>query len=187
MQRDYDSETENKASRLERRSKSFWVMLILGFFGMDLTIAAIAISMAAADPSFRSIPGYGERAVAWDERQQLKAAWSNKNWKIEIMRPNAQHDGIRLSIRNQQDEPVSGYTGHVSLFHYTRVATQVRGSLHELSPGCYEAEVDVRKPGLWNLEVELTSPDNEHLWYEQSLELDASATVDSLADRAPKR
>ena len=40
----------------EAGSRRFWITVILGFFAIDITIAVVAITMAAGDPSFRSIP-----------------------------------------------------------------------------------------------------------------------------------
>jgi hypothetical protein len=68
----------------EKNSRRFWVLFVLGFFAIDLTIAVIAISMAAGDPSFRSIPGFGERSVHWDERQQKQKLLEELGWSIEL-------------------------------------------------------------------------------------------------------
>ena len=37
---------ERDSKRLERNSRTFWILMILGFFAIDLSIAAIAITMA---------------------------------------------------------------------------------------------------------------------------------------------
>ena len=80
----------------ERNSKWFWVCVICGFFAIDFSIAAIAISMAAGDPSFRSSPGYGERAVAWDVRQKRKEGSSKLGWEIDLQRVEPLRDAIEL-------------------------------------------------------------------------------------------
>lgn len=168
---------ENEVKRTERKSKRFWVFLIVGFFAMDFAIAAIAITMAAGDPSFRSIPGYGERAVAWDERQALNDAWLNKKWNIEIRRSDAQSDSLELVITTSANEPVTGCSGEVKLFHYTRVAKQQTATISEQTPGHYIAKVDVAKPGLWSVELNLVTADQEHCWYEQVLDLSRMPTA----------
>ena len=73
--------------------------MILGFFAIDLAIAAIAITMAAGDPSFRSIPGYGERAVAWDERQALRDAWQQKKVTMDELWRAAEHCRVANVMR----------------------------------------------------------------------------------------
>jgi nitrogen fixation protein FixH len=145
-------------------------MFIFGFFALDIAIAVIAISMAAGDPSFRSIPGFGERSVAWDQRRALKEAWNNQGWQVRVSRVAPKMDGIEIVIKSESGEPVSGCTGYVTLFHFTRVARQFRETLIEVEPGLYRASVDVAKPGMWNMEIDLLSPSQEPCWFEQSFD-----------------
>ena len=161
---------ERDYQRVETKARSFWVLMILGFFAIDLSIAVIAITMAVADPSFRSIPGYGERAVAWDERRALNDAWQKQNWHIEVNRVGSHSDAIELVVTDADDRPVTGCIGSVNLFHFTRVAQQVIGKLNEVAAGRYRAKVDVAKPGLWNLELDLIASDGKHYFFEQHLE-----------------
>ncbi len=161
---------EQQKQRVERKAKRFWVVLILAFFALDISIAAIAISMAAGDPSFRSIPGYGNRAVAWDERQALKDAWDKHQWTTTIDRVPGSTNQIVISIKNSDQSPVTGCKGHAKLFHFTRVAQQVRGELSEVEPGRYLVNVDVAKPGLWNIELNLETADHVACSYEQTLQ-----------------
>ena len=158
------------AVKQERRSRRFWVLLIVGFFSLDIAIAAIAISMAAGDPSFRSIPGFGERAVAWDQRQSLKEAWNKQGWAIEIARVQPSMDAVEIVLKDAAGNPVSGCTGSVTMFHYTRVATQWKAPLEETQPGLYRAKVDVSKPGMWNLEIDMLTADQEKCWFEKSFD-----------------
>lgn len=157
-------------AKQERRSRRFWVLLIVGFFSLDIAIAAIAISMAAGDPSFRSIPGFGERAVAWDQRQSLKEAWNKQGWATEIVRAQPSMDAVEIGLKDAAGNPVSGCTGSVTMFHYTRVATQWTVPLTETQPGLYQAKIDVSKPGMWNLEIDMVTADQEICWFEKSFD-----------------
>jgi nitrogen fixation protein FixH len=156
------------SKNVERTSRRFWVLLILGFFGLDLSIAVIAISMAAGDPSFRSIPGYGERAVAWNERQQQQDEWRETGYVITFERisTDLSPKRLRIHLTDSASQPVPGLSGHVRLFHYTRVASQFVAQLKEQSPSIYVAEVDVSKDGLWNIEVEWLTSNGKKLWYQ---------------------
>ena len=156
--------------RRENNARRFWVCVIVGFFAIDFTIAALAISMAAGDPSFRSIPGYGERALAWDIRQQRKQAAHELNWQVDMQRSEPNHDGIDLTIRDLHGQPVSGCSGTYKLFHFTRVAEQLRGEWTEIEPGKYRAAVDVSKSGLWQMELDLKGSQGQPYWLEQSLD-----------------
>ena len=177
---------ERDSKRLERNSRTFWILMILGFFAIDLSIAAIAITMAAGDPSFRSIPGYGARAVAWDERRALKVAWQKQEWQIAIDRVGDISNTIEIAITKANHEPVSGCKGSVTLFHYTRVAQQVVGVLSEIEPGRYRANVDVARSGLWNLELDVTTPDGSCCSYERCIEWNEFQTKALSEQRATK-
>ena len=162
----------------ERNSKWFWVCVICGFFAMDFSIAAIAISMAAGDPSFRSIPGYGERAVAWDVRQKRKEVSEKLGWKIDLHRVEPLRDAIEIRITNAANTPVTGCTGSLQLFHFKRVAEQFKGQLSEIEPGLYRAKVNVAKLGRWQMELELHADGDRHFWDERTLDWFESSSVD---------
>ena len=162
--------SRSQLARNENRARRFWVCMIVSFFAIDFTIAAIAISMAAGDPSFRSIPGYGERALAWDVRQQRKQASQDLGWSVELKRAEPNHDGIDLTITDSDGQPVTGCSGTYRLFHYTRVADQFRGNWTEIAPGQYRANIDVGRAGLWQMEMDIRGAQGQPFWVEQSLD-----------------
>ena len=160
--------TSQIASR-EKGAKRFWMCVIGGFFAIDFTIAAIAICMAAGDPSFRSIPGYGERAVAWDIRQERKNSSRDLGWKVAVHRVKPNHNAIEVVVRDAADNPVTGCKGSIQIFHFTRVAEQFRGELTEIEPGVYRASINVSKPGRWQMHLEIQADGNRNFWDEQTL------------------
>lgn len=153
----------------ERSSMRFWVFLICCFFAIDFAIAAIAISMAAGDPSFRSIPGYGERAIAWDVRQARKLASKELGWVVAIQRSEPSHNELVISVRDGANQPVVGCSGSVRLFHFTRVAEQFVGELIEAEPGLYHVPINVAKAGRWQLDLEIRASGDRQFWDERTL------------------
>jgi hypothetical protein len=153
----------------ERKAMRFWTCVICGFFSIDFTIAAIAISMAAGDPSFRSIPGYGERAVAWDVRQERKLSSRKLGWKVEVNRVEPSRDAIEVVVRDAADDPVTGCKGSIQMFHFTRVADQLRGELIEIEPGVYRTSINVSKAGRWQMDLVIHAEGKRDFWDEQTL------------------
>ncbi len=156
-------------AKRERRSMRFWVFFICCFFAIDFTVAAIAISMAAGDPSFRAIPGYGERAVAWDVRQARKQASKELGWKVQIERSGPNLSEMIITVSDAENKPVVDCTGLVRMFHFTRVAEQFEGKLIETAPGVYRVPIDVSKPGRWQLDLEIRASGDRQFWDERTL------------------
>ena len=85
----------------EAGSRRFWVSLILGFFAIDITIAVVAITMAAGDPSFRSIPGFGKRSVQWSERQQSLKHFKESGLQVEIDIEKSTSDLLVINVTDK--------------------------------------------------------------------------------------
>jgi len=92
--------TTTQIANRELKAMRFWVCVIGGFFAIDFVIAALAISMAVGDPSFRSIPGYGERAVAWDIRRGRKQNSKDLGWKVTLRPVEPRRDAIEITVRS---------------------------------------------------------------------------------------
>jgi nitrogen fixation protein FixH len=152
----------------EKSSRRFWVLFVLGFFAIDLTIAVIAISMAAGDPSFRSIPGFGERSVHWDERQQKQKLLEELGWSIELDSAQSTKEELRLRVLDRNGKYVEGVQLQIGLFHYTRVAEQQKILCVE-KDGYYIADAKLHKPGLWNMDIDGDTADGRKIWSQQTI------------------
>lgn len=152
----------------EKNSRRFWVLFVLGFFAIDFTIAVIAISMAAGDPSFRSIPGFGERSVHWDDRQKKQLVLEELGWKIELDHVQANTEELRINILDRDGKHVQGVRLEIALFHYTRVAEQQKVVCSE-KEGYYLADAKLHKPGLWNMDIEGETSDGRKIWSQQTI------------------
>ncbi|MCU0718980.1 MAG: FixH family protein [Pirellula sp.] len=152
----------------EAGSRRFWVSLILGFFAIDITIAVVAISMAAGDPSFRSIPGFGKRSVQWAERQQSLKHFKASGLQVEIDQDKSTSELLVLNITDKDGKHVSGLNWTVEVFHFTRVAEQQRVEVVERD-GVYTAALAMNKPGFWHLELSATV-DGKTLWMERTVD-----------------
>jgi nitrogen fixation protein FixH len=153
----------------ERASRNFWVLFILAFFAIDFTIAALAISMAAGDPSFRSVPGFSELSVHWDQRQQEQRRLEALGWQIVVDDDRSTQDCLVLQILDSDGRPHSDVSLRVSLFHYTRVAEQQKVAC-ESKDSAYFASVTMDKPGLWSLDIEGVTADGERIWKQMTLD-----------------
>ena len=141
--------------RLERRSKYFWITLILGFFALDLLIAIIAIVMAASDPSFRPMPDYSDRSVAWEVHHQERLNSERLGWTITVSAIEPDRKAIEFVVLDRTGIPVERADGTVSAYHLTRVSQQQTATIEEMEPGRYQAHIDCQRLGLWKIELHL--------------------------------
>jgi nitrogen fixation protein FixH len=139
----------------ERRAKYFWVTFILGFFVLDLSIAVIAIVMAAGDPSFRPMPEYGDRSVEWEVHQRERLQSQALGWQVDIKGIEPERRAMEIKVIDRDGQPVEGATGSISAYHFTRVSQRQVVEVEEVEAGVYRANVDCRRPGWWKVELRL--------------------------------
>ncbi len=139
----------------ERRSKYFWVTVILCFFALDITIAVIAIVMAAGDPSFRPMPDYGDKSVAWEVHHQDRIHSEKLGWSVDVSVVEPDRKALEFVIKDRAGSTVDQAFGNASAYHLTRVAQQQHSKIEEIEPGRYRARIDCRRPGLWKIDLRL--------------------------------
>jgi len=147
----------------ERRSRRFWVCMVLAFFSLDIAIATIAISMATRDPSFRPMPDYGQNNVSWEHRHQERLASNKLGWKVDLSPMEPDRKAIRIFASDREGNPVIGAAGKISAYHFARVTEMTRADIVEVAPGEYEAAVDCSRDGMWKIELRLQSGDEQFL------------------------
>lgn len=156
----------------ERRSRRFWVMVVLAFFSLDIVIASIAIYLATRDPSFRPMPDYGDQNVSWEERHQERIRSDKLGWTVEISPVEPGRNAMQIVAQDSFGNPVTGATGTISAYHFTRVTELTRSSLVEVAPGLYHSTIDCSRNGMWKVELRINNGE-EHFLYENSLEFPA--------------
>lgn len=154
--------SSNLASR-ERRAAWMWGAFILGLMAINLGVAGMAVYMAVGDPSFKPLPNYSQEAIDWQARKDQQTASDRLGWTTIIERSTTPN-GILVRIRDRSGQPISGGTGTLSAYHFTRVAEHRRVDLVERqgSPGEYFAPIDVSRDGRWQLSIEIDRAENEH-------------------------
>ena len=159
----------------ERRAARFWTLFIVGLMGINLGVAAIAIWMAAGDPSFRPMPEYGEHAIDWQARKNLQAQSDALNWKTSVER-SLTPQGIVIQMEDANGEPVVGCTGSIHAYHFTRANAHQKVNVSPVPdrPGLYLAPMDVSLDGRWQVTVELERGPEEKFFLDRAMEWNKS-------------
>ncbi|MFN6130821.1 MAG: FixH family protein [Planctomycetota bacterium] len=150
----------------ERRSARFWSSFVLALMAINLLIALVAIVVAVRDPSFQPVPSYGENGVDWETRKQLQTNSDSLGWTADVERGSDRNE-VRLVLTDSRNHPVTGASGTVQVYHFTRAGQPVTAPLLESTdrPGMYYAAIDVARDGRWHVTAKLSrAPQEQFLW-----------------------
>lgn len=138
---------------------------------INLSIALIAIVIAVGDPSFKPIPSYGENGVDWEAQKKLQERSDALGWMVRVER-GSPHDGIHIRLTDRSGEPVTGASGNVRAYHFTRAGEAVTAKVIEsdTQPGLYIAAVDVSKDGRWQITLSLEGTEGEEFFWDHDVE-----------------
>lgn len=155
----------------ERRSARFWSSFVLALMTLNLLIALVAIVVAVRDPSFQPVPSYGENGVDWETRKQLQANSDSLGWTAQVER-SVEDNAVRMVLSDSQGEPVTGASGTVQVYHFTRAGQPITAPAIESTdqPGLYHAAIDVSKDGRWHVTAKLSRPPHEQFLWDHDVE-----------------
>lgn len=138
-----------KVHSLPARAWAFAPALLLtSLVGLQLCLARTA----ASDPSFALEDDYYAKAVSWDARMAQDRENARLGFTADV-RLTPRDDGmIQVHVGLSKDgSPVSGATLKAQAFFVARANQRVNGRLLEVTPGAYEAPLDLSRSGLWEL------------------------------------
>lgn len=155
----------------ERRSARFWSIFILALMAINLLVALVAIVIALGDPSFQPVPSYGENAVDWETQKRLQVKSDSLGWTAIVER-SSQRNGIRVTITDQVGNPVTGLSGNIQAYHFTRAGESVTIPTIEskTEPGLYIADFDASKDGRWQVTLRLMRDQGEQFFWDHDVE-----------------
>lgn len=150
------------ASAAERKASLIWTGGIITFFVIQAILWAVALYITNNDLSHAIIPGYDQRALAWDAEAQAIAHSRELGWQVQIeVADTADARGQRLvtvRLLDRNGAALDGAKVEASYFHQARAAlretaafTQSGGS--DPSPGQYSAVLPINRNGLWRFEM----------------------------------
>jgi len=124
-----------------------------------LTVFVIAnlvvMRVAGADPSFAVEPDYYQKAVHFDSTLELERASAALGWTaVSTMRHDSAETTLTVALSNATGQPVAGATVSVAARFIARANDVLPATLRETAPGRYEARMDVRHAGQWEVRVD---------------------------------
>lgn len=145
----------------ERRAGWRWGGLILGLLASQLLIGFVAVWLAIGDPAWAVVPHYREKALYWNEWNQLQEASRRLGWEADFV-IHAPTDAlgerqVEIALRDREGRPIPGATMQLELYHHARGADVLvsRPVESHSTPGLYGTTVPVRRPGLWEWRLDV--------------------------------
>ncbi|MFN9628209.1 MAG: FixH family protein [Planctomycetota bacterium] len=146
----------------ERKSALLWATFIFGLIGINLSIAGYALAVAVADQSFRPLPNYSTQAVDWQIQKELISRSNQLGWNVQFEHSDSPNQ-IRIMIADIDGRPVTGVTGALMAFHFTRVAEHRKVPIIESSQeqGVYFAQIPIDREGKWQVSIDVMGPQGQ--------------------------
>jgi nitrogen fixation protein FixH len=137
---------------------AMWPVAIAGV--LAITVGANAwLAWEARDPNGAVIePDYYRKAVAWDSLAARQARSDGLRWGIDaVLGPAVRGRAhVRATLADSLGAPLSGARVRLEAVHNLEAARPSRADLSETSPGVYEANAPLDRPGLWELRFTAT-------------------------------
>lgn len=127
---------------------------------MQVVICFAAVFFATSDPSHAVVLDYHAKAVAWDQYMAQRRAGEALGWASQLeVAQQADMLGdrvVRLSLQDAQGQPLTDASVELTIFHHARANDTLDAELPEAAPGEYVSQLNMRRPGLWAFEVQVT-------------------------------
>lgn len=138
------------------RAKITWIGIIVGLLGMSIVIYGVAIVVTLTDPSFALEPDYEKKAADWDAIQRQRTINKELGWSAKVNVEAGPRRGeivVRLTLHDQDDQPIDGAIVELEAFHNARAGQVYRARLDHIADGEYTAAMPIARTGMWEFRL----------------------------------
>lgn len=145
-------------ARTNRWAAWRWGSLVVGMLGLQVVLGVVAITLATNDDSVAVVPDYYEKALRWDDEVARRSASDALAYQasVRITDDGMPVSGIRLELRDAQDQPVEIRAGVLRTYRHLRAADVRSINVPASADGVVRCDGCFNHPGLWELDFELT-------------------------------
>lgn len=134
-----------------------WPIGIAVILGTTIVANLAVMRLASNDPAFAIEPDYYKKAVAFDstiatERRSLDLGWTATSTFAPS--DSAGQQTLTVTLADAQQAPVQGAAVTVVALANARANDLLSATLHEVSPGRYQATLAARFAGQWEVRVD---------------------------------
>jgi len=138
-------------------SPKFWIGLVIGLLGMNISVGAALVYFAHSDPSHAVEKDYYEKALAWDDHRKQLARNEALGWSVKIEAPRfempVRQRDIRLEIRDSEGNRIENAAIEAVAFHNARAGAEHNVDFTAVPEGGYIGSLRLTRPGWWQFDV----------------------------------
>lgn len=144
-----------------------------------------AAYLAIKDPTMSVVPDYHEQALRWDDYAAKLESSAKLGWTLHVNQRSqslSEAPSLYMFVRDRDGQPVTGAAGSLRVYPHARGKLVQDLPLVETTDGTYEANPDIHRAGIWQIEVELQRDEDIFISsQEKSLErLDQSTNLNPI-------
>ena len=137
---------------------TWWPIGITGVLAVTVAANIWVAKIASEDPSFAIEQDYYQKAIAWDSTLAQANRNTQLGWRLTPeLGPIGSNGRLRVSARltDAAGAPISAATVRVSALQIARASQVHEATLAALGAGEYDAQIDARLPGQWELRFDV--------------------------------
>ncbi len=132
-----------------------WPLFIIGLLVLQVGLGIFFFLKATSDPSFAVEEDYYQKAVNWEVKQAQDRKNAELGWTLHHSIGAIDDDQatrtLTAELSGRDSSPITGAKVRVETFHNVRAADILRAELEESTPGQYEVQLPMLRPGLWEI------------------------------------
>ncbi|USN99953.1 MAG: FixH family protein [Phycisphaeraceae bacterium] len=132
-----------------------WPLIVVGLLGLNIAVCAITVVYAVSTPEGVE-PDYYTRALGWDEDRATFADPDTLGWTVKA---SAAGGAISVIVIDLDGKPVEVTSATGVCFHEAHADQRLPLTFDCPGGGLLLARADMSRPGLWEVRVEVTTPE----------------------------
>ena len=137
---------------------AWWPIGITGVLAATVAANIWVATIANDDPSFAIEQDYYQKAIAWDSTLAQAKRNTQLGWRLTpALGPIGADGRVRVSatLTDSSGAPIPAATVRVSALQVSRANQVHEATLAASGAGEYDAEIDARLPGQWELRFDV--------------------------------
>ena len=154
----------NRKQTPYQRKHNLWPWFALVVLTIVVAVNVWVFMIAQKSAPIITDESYYQLGIDYQKEIDRKIASQNLDWDAQL---TWEQQGLRLMMRNDTQEPVSGLHGYLKLYRSDRTDYDQKIGFEEINSGVYQAKFLFSIQGAVNYSIHLTHGQNKSTWSKQ--------------------